>query len=146
MIDGKSLPSSVWRAIHREPALRQPGIPAKAPETAPKPTHDSQNATHDHLDHSRQNTKLERDSGDAALATPQVQAGTDTRILVGVLSIRKRLLDEDNLCEKFLVDALKLIGAIPDDCPDKVTIATTQRKAAKGEAERTLITITYPAF
>lgn len=58
-----------------------------------------------------------------------------------VTSVRKCLLDEDNLCEKYHVDCLRYSGIIPDDSPDKVRIETTQRKAAKGEEEHTLIEV-----
>jgi hypothetical protein len=49
-----------------------------------------------------------------------------------------------SLSEKWTLDCLRYIGVIRGDEPDKITLETTQRKAAKGEAEHTLITITYP--
>lgn len=103
-----------------------------------------QTAHDDQIDHSRQNPKLERDSGDEPLGASQVQEADSIRVRVRVVSIRKRLCDEDNLCEKFHVDCLRYLGAIPDDSPEKVSIETTQRQAAKGEDERTEITIVFP--
>lgn len=43
---------------------------------------------------------MERDSRDAPLGKKKVQGSTSQRILVRVTSVRKRLIDEDNLCEK----------------------------------------------
>ena len=71
----------------------------------------------------------------------EVQGRSCERILVRVTSIRNRLLDEDNLCEKYHVDLCRYAGALPDDTPDKVKIEVCQRKAAKGERERTEIVI-----
>jgi len=48
-------------------------------------------------DHPRSVAKLEPDSRDAALGAEKVQGSTGERFLVRVASIRKRLLDEDNL-------------------------------------------------
>lgn len=120
-----SIPQNYLRAMHRPPTLRQPDYGNKA-------------------NHPRQAAKLERDPGHAPLAAGEVQETAEKRIFVRVCSVRKRLLDEDNLCEKFAVDSLRAIAAIPADDPATVRIETTQRKAAKGEAERTEITITYP--
>lgn len=94
--------------------------------------------------HPRQAAKLERDPGNASLAAGEGKETAAGRVLVRVVSIRKRLCDEDNLAEKGFIDCLRYCGAIPDDSPEKVGITTTQRKAAKGEQERTEISITYP--
>ncbi len=56
-------------------------------------------------------------------------------------SVRKRLADEDGLCGKFHTDCLRYAGFIPDDRPEICSIRTTQRKAAKGEDEHTLIEV-----
>lgn len=66
------------------------------------------------------------------------------RILVRITSVRKRLLDEDRICEVFLVDCLRYAGIIPNDSPDVTHIITTQRKVSEGEQEHTLIEIEYP--
>ena len=58
-----------------------------------------------------------------------------------VTSIRKRLADEDGLCEKYFVDLCRYAGIIPDDAPGVCKIQTGQRKAEKGEEEHTLIEI-----
>ena len=113
------------RCMHREPALRKP------------------NANHNTNDTGKA-AILERTAGNAALVETQVQSGTGDRILVRIESIRKRLLDEDNLVSKYHTDLCRYSGLIPSDAPGVCKIETTQRKAAKGEEERTEITITYP--
>ena len=63
------------------------------------------------------------------------------RFLVSVTSIRKRLLDADNLVPKWHIDCLRYAGIIPDDSPDKCEIKIAQRKCEKGEEEKIEITI-----
>ena len=112
------------RCMHREPTLKpnanhNPNDTGKAPIT-------------------------QRTAGNAALVEAQAQSGTCDRILIRIESIRKRLLDEDNLVSKYHTDLCRYAGLIPSDAPGVCKIETTQRKAAKGEEERTEITITYP--
>jgi hypothetical protein len=87
---------------------------------------------------------VERNSSHAPLETKEVQRRTDGRFLVRVESVRKRLADEDGLCEKYVLDCCRYAGLIPDDSPELCKVETSQRKAAKGEEEHTQITITYP--
>lgn len=91
--------------------------------------------------HPRQAAELERPARHEPLAAVEEKASHSGRFLVRVVSVRKRLLDEDNLCEKFHVDCLRYAGALPSDAPDTTHIETTQRKAGKGEAEHTLIEV-----
>lgn len=81
---------------------------------------------------------------DAALGEDEAQTGSPKRILVRIESVRKRLIDEDNLSCKGLVDALRYASIIPGDEPEKVSIKVSQRKVKVGEQEHTRITITYP--
>ena len=113
------------RCMHREPTLRKP------------------NANHNPNDTGKA-AILERTAGNAALVETQVQSRTGDRILVRIESVRKRLLDEDNLVSKYHTDLCRYSGLIPSDAPGVCKIETTQRKAEKGEEERTEITITYP--
>lgn len=78
------------------------------------------------------------------LATNLPAKENSGRILVRLTSVRKRLLDEDNLVSKFHVDILRYAGLLHSDAPGDTKIETTQRKAKKGEAEHTIIEI-YPA-
>jgi hypothetical protein len=86
--------------------------------------------------------KLESNTCYAPLAAKEVQGSSRQRFLVRVESTRRRLLDTDNLCEKYLLDLCRYAGAIPGDSPAEIELETRQRKAGKGEAESTLITIT----
>jgi hypothetical protein len=86
----------------------------------------------------------ERTAGNATLVEAQVQSGTGDRILIRIESVRKRLLDEDNLVSKYHTDLCRYAGLIPSDAPGVCKIETSQRKAEKGEEERTEITINYP--
>ena len=117
--------AAMRRCMHREPALRKPNANHNPNDTGKAPI--PQCAT-----------------SNAALVETQVQSGTGDRILVRIESVRKRLLDEDNLVSKYHTDLCRYSGLIPSDAPGVCKIETTQRKAEKGEAERTEITITYP--
>ena len=113
------------RCMHRDPALRKPNANHNPNDTGKAPI-------------------PQRAPSNAALVETQVQGRTGDRILVRIESIRKRLLDEDNLVSKYHTDLCRYSGLIPSDAPGVCKIETTQRKAEKGEAERTEITITYP--
>ena len=86
-------------------------------------------------------TKLERAVGDATLGAAQVQATTRQRFFISVTAYRTRLLDEDNLCEKYHVDLCRYAGALPDDDPSQTKIEVRQIKAGKGEQERVEIEV-----
>jgi len=113
------------RCMHRETTLRKP------------------NANHNPNDTGKASVP-QRTAGNAALVEAQAQSGTGNRILIRIESIRKRLLDEDNLVSKYHTDLCRYSGLIPSDAPGVCKIETSQRKAEKGEEERTEITITYP--
>ena len=90
---------------------------------------------------SRKVAKLESDCGDAPLEPEEIQRPIGKRILVRITSVRRRLLDEDNQCEKYHVDLCRYAGIISCDSPDKVKIEVRQRKASKKEAEQITIEI-----
>jgi hypothetical protein len=92
-------------------------------------------------DHPRPNPQLEHSPGPVPLATDQVEEANPGRVRVCIVSVRKRLLDPDNLCEKYALDCLRTIKGIRGDEPDKITLETTQRRAQKGEEEKTEITV-----
>lgn len=85
--------------------------------------------------------KLERHSGDGAVGQVQVQARTRRRFLVRIEAVRTRLLDEDNLCEKYHVDLLRYSGIISGDEAGTTRIETRQRKAHKDEKERIIFKV-----
>jgi hypothetical protein len=83
----------------------------------------------------------ERSVFNGALATPEREEANSRRISVRVESIRKRLIDPDNLCAKWFVDCLRYCGVLRDDTASDIEFTITQRKAQKGEQERTELTI-----
>ena len=89
----------------------------------------------------RSSPKLERTSRYAALGQSEAQKGDPSFFLVRITSVRKRLLDEDNLSEKYHVDCCRYAGIIPGDAPHQIKIETRQRKADKGEVEETIVEI-----
>jgi hypothetical protein len=93
---------------------------------------------------SRKASKLECTAGDGTLGQDQGQEGSPERLHIRIESVRKRLLDPDNISEKAILDCLRYVGAIPGDQPDQITLETTQRKCEKGEEEHTLIQIFEP--
>jgi hypothetical protein len=95
----------------------------------------------DHLPRPGPAAELEHGAGHGALGEGAVQGKSAARFLVRITSVRVRLLDEDNLCEKYHVDCCRYAGLIPDDAPSLVRIQTLQRKARRGEAEHTQVEI-----
>ena len=63
------------------------------------------------------------------------------RVSIRVNSVRSRLIDPDNLCPKYFIDALRYAGIIADDTAEKVEYTISQRKKAKLEEEHTTIEI-----
>jgi hypothetical protein len=84
---------------------------------------------------------VERIIGNAALRPAKSQKGTAGRVHIRFVSVRKRLLDPDNISEKWTLDCLRFAGVIQGDEPDKITLETTQRKCGNDEEEKTLIEI-----
>jgi len=97
-----------------------------------------------HADSAGTTTELESPFGNGTLAACKAETSDTGRVHIRFVSVRQRLCDPDHLSEKWLLDCLRNCGAIIGDEPDKITLETTQRKAAKGEEEHTQITITYP--
>jgi hypothetical protein len=75
------------------------------------------------------------------LAKGEAQEPDPGIFLVRVTSFRRRLLDEDNLCEKYHVDCCRYAGLIPGDDPSKARIETRQEKVRSKAEERTEIVI-----
>ena len=87
--------------------------------------------------------KLERPAGDEPLEAHQVEARNPGRCVVRVTSRRRRLLDEDNLAEKYHVDCLRYAGLLHSDAPDQTHIEVAQVKVATKDEECTVIEIDY---
>lgn len=88
--------------------------------------------------------KLERPTCDESLASDKGEKEASGRVHFKFVSVRKRLIDPDNVSVKWLLDCCRRIGIVAGDEHDKVTIETAQRKAEKGEEEHTIIEITKP--
>jgi len=63
------------------------------------------------------------------------------RVHIRIVFVRTRLIDPDNNISKWEVDCLRYAGVIKNDREQDVTIETGQRKAAKGEQEKTIIEV-----
>ena len=87
------------------------------------------------------NSELECGTSNGALGKTAAQKGNSIRFLVRVTSFRKRLLDEDNICEKYFVDCCRYSGVIPTDAPSQTRIETRQFKTQKNQPESTLVEI-----
>ena len=85
--------------------------------------------------------KLESDSCHAPLEANKVKGQHRGRVLVRVTTRRKRLLDEDNLCEKYHVDLCRYAGVVSDDAPERTKIEVSQTKCRKGEPEEITIEV-----
>lgn len=85
--------------------------------------------------------KLERGAGDGPARQDASQKAAACRFRVRCTRIGRRLLDPDNCCFKYQIDALRRHGVIPDDSADHIDLVVTQRKAAQGEAEKTIIEV-----
>lgn len=94
-----------------------------------------------HLLDSRPAAVMEPSPGARALGTREAKKADNGRFRVRVESVRKRLLDEDNLCEKFVVDCCRYAELIPGDAPGETKIEVSQRKCGKGEEEHVNVSI-----
>lgn len=84
---------------------------------------------------------VERNLRTRPLAARKAQGIDPARFLVRVTSYRVRLLDEDNLCSKYVVDCCRYSGLIPGDSPATTQIATGQKKVGSKSEERTEVVI-----
>lgn len=71
------------------------------------------------------------------------QEGSPACLKVRVTSLRRRLLDIDNLAggSKFIIDALRYQGFIRDDSPDHIELSFSQIKVRHRNQEETVVTI-----
>jgi len=69
---------------------------------------------------------------------PGTQAHPGRRT-VRIVSFRRRLLDPDNLCPKYFIDALRYEGLIRDDTAKDIELTVSQVKVRAKSEERTEI-------
>jgi hypothetical protein len=84
---------------------------------------------------------VERPARSRALGTRKAQKADTGVFLVRVTSRRRRLLDEDNLAEKYHVDCCRYAGLVPGDAAGQARIETRQEKVGRKEDECTVIEI-----
>lgn len=85
--------------------------------------------------------ELERNISNGTLGQEKIQEPTRPKFFVRVTSFRRRLLDEDNLCEKYHVDLCRYSGALPSDSAKEARIKVNQKKVKTQEEERVEIAI-----
>jgi hypothetical protein len=73
------------------------------------------------------------------VAKEEGKGADPVRCKVVIVSFRKRLIDPDNLCPKYFIDALRYCGIIKDDTAKHVVIEVTQVKVK--DDPRTEITV-----
>lgn len=84
---------------------------------------------------SRSVTELEQNISPQPLVSAQIQKSSSQKFLVCVTSFRRRLIDEDNLCEKYHVDLCRYSGCLPSDAADQTQIKVYQEKVKTKEEE-----------
>lgn len=84
---------------------------------------------------------VERRPRAASLGKGKAKGGHPKRFLIRVKDFRHRLLDEDNLAEKYHVDCLRYAGLIPGDAPGQAKIEVSQEKIGREESPRVEIEI-----
>lgn len=89
----------------------------------------------------RGGTKSERAVGHGTVRPAPIEKENPIRCKVSVVSFRRRLLDPDNLCPKYHIDALRYAGVIADDTAKHLVFEVRQEKVNEKRSERTEITI-----
>lgn len=87
---------------------------------------------------SRQAAEPERPVCHEPLGSTQGKEGDIRRCRVSIVSFRRRGVDPDNLCCKWVVDALRYSGIIQDDTAKHIELQVRQEKS---ETEYTEVTV-----
>ena len=78
------------------------------------------------------------------VATVQRKKETPKRRVLRIISYRTRTCDTDNLCPKWIVDALRYARIIQDDSPEHIELQMRQEKVGRKTEECTKIEIEIP--
>ena len=70
------------------------------------------------------------------------ERGNLRRSRIRITSKRCRLLDPDNLCVKYIIDALRYCQVIKDDTTKEIEVFIKQEKVKKRKEEKTIIEVT----
>lgn len=81
-----------------------------------------------------------------SLGQGEAKGGDPKRFLVRVASFRRRLLDEDNLVAKFVIDCCRYAGILHSDAPGQTKIEVAQFQVKTKAEQRTEIQITPPVL
>lgn len=76
------------------------------------------------------------------LEPPQGETLYSGRVSVRIVSHRRRLLDPDNLCAKWFLDACRYSRLISDDRPEDITYQVSQIKVRTKAEEHTEVILT----
>jgi Holliday junction resolvase RusA-like endonuclease len=63
--------------------------------------------------------------------------------ILRIISYRTRTCDTDNLCPKWIIDALRYAQLIKDDTPEHIELQVRQEKVAHRTEEKTIIELEY---
>jgi Holliday junction resolvase RusA-like endonuclease len=88
-----------------------------------------------------QNTEPQRSAKVALGVEGEAKQAGPSRRQVSITSVRKRLIDPDNLFVKPLIDALRYEGVIADDSAAHIVLVVKQEKVNHKHDERTVIEI-----
>lgn len=83
--------------------------------------------------------KPESIAGNESVAKKEGKSINSGRVLVRIVSYRRRLLDPDNLCPKYFIDCLRYAEIIKNDREEDIELSVTQRKVNTRQEERTEI-------
>ncbi len=92
-------------------------------------------------DDSRPTAVMEPNPGHEPLAKAPLQKSVPARFHVRITSVRKRLIDPDNIAVKYVLDNCRAAGFIPDDSAKHIELTVGQRLADRPEPEHTEIII-----
>ena len=97
------------------------------------------------------NGDKDRDSGESAepksalwiepMGEEEDEGGDVRRSRIRITSKRCRLLDPDNLCVKYIIDALRYCKVIKDDTTKEIEVFIKQEKVKTRKEEKTVIEV-----
>lgn len=85
--------------------------------------------------------KPQRTVRNESLAKGEGEKENPDRVRIRIVSLRRRLIDPDNLCPKYHVDCLRYAGFIRNDTADDIVLEVSQRKVESKADECTLIEV-----
>jgi len=96
------------------------------------------------VNRSGQGSELKPAVRNESVATVQREKEAPKCRILRIISYRTRTCDTDNLCPKWIIDALRYSNLIEDDTPEYIELQMRQEKVAHKAQERTQIEIEIP--